>query len=51
MFKITKVDIIPTQAGNGLKIKDFEIGCARITEVDFGNDEDGKDNHCSGRYF
>ena len=44
MFKITKVDIIPTQAGNGLKIKDFEIGCARITEVDFGNDEDFIDN-------
>ena len=44
MFKITKVDIIPTQAGNGLKIKDFEIGCARIVEVDFGNDAEFIDN-------
>ena len=44
MFKITKVDIIPTQAGNGLKIKDFEIGCARIVEVDFGNNENFIDN-------
>ena len=34
MFKITNVAIIPTQAGNGLRINDFEIGCARITGVD-----------------
>lgn len=38
MFKITKVDIIPTQAGRGLRIRDFEIGCARIVEADFGNE-------------
>lgn len=33
MFTIKGVDIIPTQAGRGLKIKDFEIGCARIVSI------------------
>lgn len=39
MFNITKVDIIPSQMGNGLKIKDFEIGCAKIVEI---QTEEGK---------
>lgn len=34
MFKITRVNILPSKAGNGLKIRDFEIGCAKIVEVE-----------------
>lgn len=35
MFNISNVLIIPSQAGNGLKIKDFEIGCAIIDKIEF----------------
>lgn len=39
MFKISKVSVLPTQAGNGLKIKDFEIGCARIVGIESDGEE------------
>lgn len=44
MFKIKTVSVIPSQIGNGLKIGDTIIGCAKITNVDFGTNEDGSDN-------
>lgn len=37
MFNINSVEIIPSQLGSGLKIKDFEVGCARIVDVELDN--------------
>ena len=39
MFKITNVAHIPNQAGDGIKINDFMIGCARIVGVDTEKEE------------
>lgn len=34
MVNITRVDIIPGLSGDGIKVMDFEVGCAKVTEME-----------------